>query len=478
MGCSPSIKRPKPKKTCLILPGTFVKINANEFTGVYSIGKKLGSGAYAEVRLCTHKKTKALRAVKILSKRLLESEEAQKQFIKEVEILKTLDHPNIVRIFEFFEDDNSFYIVMEYCDGGELFDEIVKNVQFNEHQAAHIIRQVFSCIAYLHSIKVVHRDIKSENILLEEKDDLFNIKLIDFGVATTLNPEGITGTIGTPSYIAPEVITGKYTEKCDVWSAGVLMYILLSGCPPFQGSETTKVYEMIKSYTYILDKYGWEKISNDAKDLIKKILVPEKKRISAEKALKHKWITSNLKKDPENDEFVKGALDKLIDFNSENKLKDTIKLFIITQLMSSKELKETKLIFEQLDENGDGKLSKDELVNGYSKFLSHKNAERVVEKIMEEVDTDNNGYIDYNEFLKAAVDMKKIASTENLQVAFNFLDRDGSGTITLEELKSALQIEGEDEAMWEQIIKQVDTNGDGEIDMDEFTAILQKIKIN
>ncbi|OMJ82456.1 hypothetical protein SteCoe_16865 [Stentor coeruleus] len=483
MGCAVSRKK-KPQvilskaKTLVILPGTFVKINDNDFVEVYNIGKKLGSGAYAEVRFCTHRQNKANRAVKIIAKQLLESESAKNQFIKEIEILKLLDHPNIIRVFEFFEDENNFYIVMEHCKGGELFDEIIKHKNFNEYQAAHIIRQVFSCIAYLHSIRVVHRDIKPENLLLEEKDDLFNIKLIDFGIATIIEEDDVQGMIGTPSYIAPEVINERYNEKCDVWSAGVLMYILLCGFPPFQGSTKNEVYEMIKNCSYILDGYGWENISSDAKDLIKKILVPQSSRISAEKALKHKWIVSMLKKDKRDQATMKTVLKNLEEFNAQNKLQEAAKLFIITQLMSTKEIKEARDIFKELDENGDGKLSRQELIKGYRKFASQKDAEDMVDRIMAAVDTDHNGFIDYNEFLKAAVDVKKISSEEYLQTAFNLFDKDANGKISIDELKSVLQSAGEDEVLFQEIIKQVDINGDGEIDLEEFTTILKNVRVS
>lgn len=481
MGCTPG-KRGKTvssikEKPLVILPGTFVKINRNDFTEVYQIGRKLGSGAFAEVKFCIHKQNKVNRAVKIISKQMLESEAARNQFIKEVEILKLLDHPNIIRVFEFFEDEWYFYIVMEHCSGGELFDEILKHKQFTEFEAARIIRQVFSCIAYLHSINVVHRDIKPENLLLEEKDDFFNIKLIDFGIATTGQKDGIVGMIGTPSYIAPEVITGSYNEKCDVWSGGVLMYILLSGYPPFQGPSTNDVFSMIKRCIYILDGYGWENISSNAKDLIRKILTPQKNRLSAEKVLKHRWMTTNLKKDNSAPENMKGVLDNLVDFSSENALQDAAKLFIITQLMSTKELKEAKDIFLELDENGDGKLSREELTKGYRRFLSRENAEKIVDNIMRRVDTDNNGYIDYNEFLKAAVDVKKVATADYLRSAFELFDKDQNGKISMSELKSVLQAGGEDDTVWQEIIKQVDIDGDGEIDINEFTAIIQKVKV-
>ena len=479
MGCSPYQKSPRPIKPVLVIsPGTFIKMGEKKFTEVYEIGKKIGTGAYAEVHFCTHIEHNIPRAVKIINKSLLESDSSKSQFITEINILKILDHPNIIRAFEFFEDDEQFYIVMEHCQGGELFDEIIRQKQFTEYQTAQIVKQVLGCIIYLHGIGVAHRDIKPENLLLEEKSDLLTIKLIDFGVATRFDKNGLTGLTGTPSYVAPEVITGKYNEKCDVWSVGVIMYILLSGFPPFQADTQAKLFEQIKAYSYPLEAYGWEFISSKAKNLIKKFFSPQKERISAQMALKHDWLVTQLRRDGKDSNTVRKVLDKLIDFKGQNKLQEATKLFIITQLMSNKDIKEARDIFRDLDSNGDGKLSRDELLNGYRKFIPVASASALVDKIMKEVDTDNSGFIDYNEFLKASIDMKSIASPDYLQSAFNLFDRDRSGKISIEELRTVLQASEQDGQILEGILKQVDQNGDGEIDLEEFTAILKKMRVN
>ena len=169
-------------------------------------------------------------------------------------------------------------------------------------------------------------------------------------------------------------------------------------------------------------------------------------------------------------------MNNLTQFHSENKLRDASILFIITQLLSATDLKFAKSIFLELDENGDGKLSKQELINGYKKYFSEENTEALVNSIMKEVDTDDNGFIDYNEFLKATVDINKILSNENLQNTFKLFDKDGNGKISMQELKFVLQNGGEDERIWVDIISQTDLNGDGEIDFAEFTAILRNIK--
>ena len=223
MGCAASTRREvsMQKKANAnqfsILPSNFVKFNSKEFAKVYSVGRSLGTGSFGEVRFCTHIKSSSKRAVKIFKKEAIASDKAKKQFQNEVSILKVLDHPNIVRVYEFFEDFSKFYIVMEQCRGGELFDDIIKSKKYTEQQCAQIMKQLFSCISYLHSIKICHRDLKPENILFNEKLDYHNIKLVDFGSASFFTrSKKMKGSVGTPYYVAPEVLTGSYSEKCDV----------------------------------------------------------------------------------------------------------------------------------------------------------------------------------------------------------------------------------------------------------------------
>lgn len=200
-----------------VKPSNFVVENKERFQDVYIVGKPLGSGSFGVVRIVEHRKTKAQRAVKYFRKDLADNDEKKQKLMNEIEILKVLDHPTIVRTYEFFEDPKMFYIVMEHCKGGELFEEIIKNGVFNEVKAANIIQQILSAISYLHDRNICHRDIKAENILLEEIGDICNIKLIDFGTATFFEKNKyLKGAIGTAYYIAPEVLAGNYNEKCDL----------------------------------------------------------------------------------------------------------------------------------------------------------------------------------------------------------------------------------------------------------------------
>lgn len=455
-------------------PGMFVKANDRKFLDVYKLGEVMGKGAFGEVRWCLQKDTGARRAVKIFRKESLGQGENRNKLITEIEILKTLDHPNIVRVYEFFEDPKRLFIVMELCRGGELFDEIVKRSSFGERQAAQIMQQLFSAVAYLHDNNIIHRDLKPENILLEEKHDYLNIKLIDFGTAVLHHGnERVRGAIGTAYYIAPEVVMGSYDKKCDLWSCGIIMYILLSGCPPFEGDSDREIVEKVKKGKYSLEGQAWTNISSQAKDLIGSLLVSPTSRITASEALQHPWILQYATREGPSTALMHNALQNLGTFNSKNKLRDAVHTFITTQLINSKETKEIREIFRTIDKNGDGKLSKEELLEHYYEIVGPSLAEAEVSKIMTQVDTDNNGYIDYTEFIKASLDMKKVFNKENLRIAFQMFDKDGSGSISASELRKVLENGAPtDDEVWNGIVNEVDQNGDGEIDIKEFEEII------
>lgn len=485
MGCSVStkFKRPieaelNPAKNVLLLPGAFVKENENKFSDIYRLGKVVGTGTYGEVRVCFHRENNSKRAVKIIRKDLMTSEGLRANLDKEISILRSLDHPNIIRIYEFFEEVKRLYIVMEYCIGGELFTEIVKRKFLTEIHAAHIMQQLFSTLDYLQSRKILHRDLKPENILLEERHDLMNIKIIDFGAAAVYQDRAISGIIGTMFYIAPEVLIGSYDFSCDLWSCGVILYILLAGYPPFDGKNDEEIVEKIKGMTFYMTQEPWPNISDEAKQLITKLLCPSKKRFNPRQALSHPWIVNLFKRELPNEEIVSTALKNLKNFRSTSFLRDAVNTFITTQCISASDTKDLREVFRKMDKNGDGKLSRDELLEEYTKMMGELEAKIEVDRIMSEVDSDNNGYIDYSEFLKGSLDSSKILSVDNLKLAFQMFDQDGSGSISASELKKVIACKGlADNKLWNDIIVEVDVNGDGEIDMQEFQRIIMKTSL-
>lgn len=452
---------------------SFIVENRKIFTEVYKVGKLLGSGASGEVRLVTHRLTNQERAVKIFRKSI-DYTTAYANFKTEIEILKQLSHPTIVKIFEYFEDHKRVYIVLEKCDGGELFEEIFKRKYLSENIAALILKQLFSVVAYLHDKQIVHRDIKPENILLEDREDFFNIKLIDFGAAITCTPKNkMTEMIGSVFYMAPEVANYSYTEKCDEWSCGVILYILLCGNPPFPGNTNDEIISKIRKGVYTFDQPIWEHISSEAKNLIQKLLCPPRSRLSAKEALNHPWILQQGHYPKPRTGFFTLVLENLRSFHSYSKLREAISGFITSQIVNAQDTKELRELFKTIDNNGDGKLSKDEVKQGLGKLQGVEASEEYIEKIMSEVDTDGNGFIEYDEFIKATLNENVLYSRGNMRKAFDMFDLDSSGKISLHELKYVFSEEIDRKGL-EEFVSEADKNSDGEIDFDEFCGFIMR----
>ncbi|CAG9314539.1 unnamed protein product [Blepharisma stoltei] len=265
--------------------------NNDQFYSLYRLGPCMADNPYMEARTCFHRKTDIKRFVKIFRKDLITNDSTNAALEIELQILKSINHQNIVKLCDYFSEPKRIYVVSEFCNGGELFTEILRKKTFSEHRAALIIKQIFSGVAYLHQNQICHRNIKPENILMHEDENGSYIKLSHFGSALQFEKnKQIKGIHGSSYYISPEVLGGTYNENCDLWSCGVILYILLAGYPPFNGNNDEEVLERVKIGQYSLEDEPWPRVSADAKDLISKLLIPAHQRISAEEALRHKWI--------------------------------------------------------------------------------------------------------------------------------------------------------------------------------------------
>mmetsp|Transcript_12274 Transcript_12274/g.21903 ORF Transcript_12274/g.21903 Transcript_12274/m.21903 type:complete len:343 (+) Transcript_12274:391-1419(+) len=265
-----------------------------EFEARFKFGKVLGRGNFSIVRQAEDVVTGQEVAVKCMSKRALEDED--KEAIKrEVEILQGLEHPNIIKLYGMYEDKDTFYVVTELLQGGELFDRIVDKEFYSEQMAAKVVKTIAQALQFCNEVGVVHRDLKPENVLLVNKDDDTSLKLADFGFAKEVNPEGdaeLKTTCGTPGYVAPEIISGKrYGKEVDMWSLGVILYILLCGYPPFYDDNQAQLFKKIKKGSYTFDQDFWGEVSDSAKDLVQSLLVVDpKSRFTVEEVLNHPWV--------------------------------------------------------------------------------------------------------------------------------------------------------------------------------------------
>lgn len=473
-----------------IEPGMFIQQQKGSLGERYHRERRLGSGAYGEVWLCRDRQTNAERAVKFIKKASVTITPGA-TFLEEVQVVKSLDHPNIMKLYEIFGDKKYYYLVMEVYRGGELFDEIITRQKFSECDAAEVMKQVLSGVSYLHKHHIVHRDLKPENLLLESKSKDALIKIVDFGLSATFDPaKKMKDRLGTAYYIAPEVLRKKYDEKCDVWSLGVILFILLCGYPPFGGSSDQEILKRVEKGKFTFDPQDWANISSEVKDLIKAMLEYDPtKRISATDALQHPWVRNyaddKTKKDKLDAPLLFNALTNMKKFHASQKLASAALLFMGSKLTTQEETKELTAIFSNLDTNHDGQLDRSELIAGYSQLMKLKDdgessvamsleaIQEEVDKILDSVDFDKNGYIEYSEFVTVAMDKQVLLSKGRLRAAFNMFDVDGSGSIAAEELRRILK--DVDDSQWHDIMKEVDQNGDGEVDFEEFVAMMQKI---
>lgn len=262
-------------------------------TDYYKLECDLGQGSFATVKRATNKRTGEKVAIKIISKVQL-SEEDKLGLQNEIDILTHVDHPNIVKLLEVFEDHESYSLVMELMTGGELFDTILEKEQYTEKEAAETVRPIIDAINYCHSLNIIHRDIKPENLLYSTKSPSTRIiKVSDFGLARFISSETLaTTTCGTPGYVAPEILEQRpYGKECDYWSIGVVLYILLCGFPPFYDEDNMVLFEKIKRGKYDFPSPVWDQISTDAKEIIKNLLVVDPAaRWNCEQLLRHPWI--------------------------------------------------------------------------------------------------------------------------------------------------------------------------------------------
>eukprot|EP01015_Nassula_variabilis_P017500 TRINITY_DN2767_c0_g1_i1.p1 TRINITY_DN2767_c0_g1~~TRINITY_DN2767_c0_g1_i1.p1 ORF type:complete len:309 (-),score=61.44 TRINITY_DN2767_c0_g1_i1:18-944(-) len=284
----------------------------------YKFDKVIGEGSFAIVRKGIKKSTGEEVAIKIFDKSNLESDD-QLALQSEVEILSQIDHPNIVKLHEVYDDKTKFYMVMELMTGGELFDRIIEKENYSEKEAADTIRPIVDAIRYCHSMGIAHRDLKPENLLYATTDAKSIIKISDFGLAKVMHNDLLTTACGTPGYVAPEVIEGKgYNLSVDFWSIGVILYVLLSGSPPFYEETNEKLFDVIKGGKYDFPSPQWDNISEYAKDLIKKLMVVDhSKRLDANGILNHPWMQENVT--PRSD--LSGVTQKLREFNARRRLK-------------------------------------------------------------------------------------------------------------------------------------------------------------
>uniref|UniRef100_A0A0G4I0R2 non-specific serine/threonine protein kinase n=1 Tax=Chromera velia CCMP2878 TaxID=1169474 RepID=A0A0G4I0R2_9ALVE len=431
----------------------------------------LGTGISGAVCTAVHRGTGRRYAVKTLQTQNISPKKAAMLY-NEISIYLKLDHPNIAKLIDVYEDEKSVKLVMELCTGRELYDRLAERRKYSERDAALVTKQMLEAINYCHRHKTCHRDLKLENWVYGDASEDAKLKLIDFGFSRIFNPGvPMTAMHGTVYYVSPEVLQGCYDEVCDIWSIGVIVYMLLSGSPPFNGTNDHEILAKIKRGTFSFAGPRWAGASDLAKDFIKFLLERDQtKRPSAERALKHPWITQLLRQNAttESPMIDVSVLQNMRRFSLANHMKRAA-LGVLALSMHTKELQELEAVFQAVDKEGTGTITLQSLTEALTESLKIPESEAA--RIFHAIDVTGSQEIHYTEFLASTLQAKFVLHEKLIREAFQRFDSDLNGYISADSLKAVLGDEYNG-AKIEEMMRMCDLKGEGRIDFDEFLAAL------
>lgn len=446
----------------------------------YNFMEELGKGSYGSVQRAVLKssgdKSRSF-AVKTIEKSRYPKE--VRRFLREIELLKSLDHPYIVRFYEAYESKTAYFIVQELCNGGDLGRAIeMQQGGFKEADTREFMWQILMAVNYLNLKGIAHRDIKPENFLLASPTSNI-VKLIDFGLSATGNSAASTlrETVGSPFYIAPEVIDQEYGPICDVWSCGIVLYNLITGRFPFEAEQNNQVFEMIKKGAY--DKVSVEEsaYSPQSRDILYKMLLKvEEGRLSAKDALQHPWFESKREEIAERGKKVvtRSMLEQIKSFGFNSiAQREIVGLLMLQQDLNSPELSGLIDAFMYIDKDLSGTLSADEIGDIYSSMGMPLSREEV-EEIIDSLYFREKSVVTYLEFIAATLDREFYRNKQRIRELFNYMDVDMSGEIDYKDIQDCFKRFGRllDETKIRRMIAECDHNKDQKISFDEFYQIV------
>jgi len=435
--------------------------------------REIGHGHYGVVRKCMDRETKEWLAIKSIRKSKVGKIAVLKN---EIEILKEVDHPNIIKLISVHEDQKYIHLITELCTGGELFDRIIAKTQseeghFSERDAANLIWCILDGIRYCHDVQqIVHRDLKPENFLFLTEEEDAPIKIIDFGLSRHDDQDfGVMKTkVGTPYYVAPEVLKKEYTKSCDIWSIGVITYILLCGYPPFYGDNDNQIFESVRAGRFDFLSPDWDSISDAAKDFVCCLLqMDSSKRLTAAQGLKHKWIREKSIYSHQRVTHRSRRSVTFTKFMGMKKLKKAALAYIATHLTKA-EVGILGDIFHDLDSHRSGFISLHELDDALKNgnFSTHLRAE--LSQLREDLRLNGEECLNWRDFLAATMDKSVALKEDKIREAFDHFRQSSATHIREGDLVDLFG--GELQA--KEILGEVDVDGDGRISYEEFRDML------
>lgn len=459
-----------------------------DINNIYKFKEVLGKGSFGVVR--TGYRIKEISPHKIYAIKSIDKTKISQRDIdnleKEIDIISSLDHPNIARFYETFHDERYFHIVTELCRGKELSKLLKQNGgKLNERKCRIIIMKILHAINYCHSHGIVHCDLKPDNIIFEspneeeENEDILNLldlKLLDFGLSSRIKKnEKLNNTVGTAYFIAPETIKGEYDEKCDVWSIGVILYYILSGKFPFTGNSNFEIFEKIQKSEPVF-KNLFKDISQNAIDFIKKCLVKNpNERPSAKECLSHPWLEP-IFKHIHSDVFLKDNL--ILNFTSYHKCPQLKKLILkyLVNNMGHTELGPYKSAFYAFDFKNQGIVTKTDIKKIFNLY-NVDTTETQIKNIMSICDEPSNSFLTYSEFICCCINIGDVLTPEKLINTFLFFDLDNNLLIDSNDLKNTLLRCGRDvinQKDIEKIILEATKETDNKININQFINLYKE----
>ncbi|PIA58366.1 hypothetical protein AQUCO_00500352v1 [Aquilegia coerulea] len=448
-----------------------------DFDDKYSIGKLLGHGQFGYTFVATDKINGDRVAVKRIEKNKMILPIAVEDVKREVKILRALTgHENVVQFHNAFEDSEYVYIVMELCEGGELLDRILsrKDSRYTEKDAAIIVRQMLKVAAECHLHGLVHRDMKPENFLFKSSKEDSPLKATDFGLSDFIKPgKKFHDIVGSAYYVAPEVLKRKSGPESDVWSIGVITYILLCGRRPFWDKTEDGIFKEVLKNKPDFRRKPWPSIGNSAKDFVQKLLVKDPRaRLTAAQALSHPWVREG--GDASEIPVDISVLSNMRQFVKYSRLKQ-FALRALASTLNEEELADLRDQFDAIDVDKNGSISLEEMRQALAKDLPWKMKEPRVLEIVEAIDSNTDGFVDFSEFVAATLHVHQLEEhdTDKWQVrsqaAFEKFDVDRDGFITPEELKMHTGLKGSIDPL----LEEADVDKDGKISLSEFRRLLR-----